>query len=1072
MIVRLSFVKIRKLLRNRSRLLLLLFFFSGVCGLVYEVVWTRLFVVVIGNTVFSVSAILTVFMAGLALGSRFAGKLIDRKPIPLVRTYALLEAGIAIYNLALPALLKAANPIFGALYSTSYDSFIALTAARLVLVLLILIVPATLMGATLPILIRFYVDNISGVGHEAGRVYTANTWGAAAGTMLAGFVLVPYIGVTSTLLATVGANLLIAAGAWVISRSQDAASQPTPNADSATGPRIVLVAMMLSGFAALVDEVAWTRVLGLVVGPTTYAFTLMLTSMIAGLGIGAALGSRIAKRNVSVSTFARIEILVAITSLAIVPLFGRMPVWIGELVTKYVERFSMIQVSEFLIFFGLMLVPTTFLGMSFPIASRLYARSDSLLGTEIGAIYAFNTLGGILGSLVAGFLLIPYIGTQYALTVAAFVNGLAAIVLASPPLKWSPIAAVVVLGIATIFIPRWDPELMSSGAYKYAPYYVGHVDLESMLKSGELIYFKEGATTTVSAKRQRGNVFLAIDGKVDATDSGDMTTQQMLAHLPLLLTESPRNVAVIGLGSGVTAGAALQHPSVQSVDVVEISPEVAEASRFFKHVNHDVLADKRTHLIIGDGRNHLRYIGKSYDVIISEPSNPWMSGMASLFSREFFQESLARLTPKGIHCQWFHSYNMATDDLKSIIATFRSVFPHTQLWTLNQNDFLILGSPSRIDVTMDVLGKNFESVATDLKTIGLVDLYSVGSLYLLEDADLDTFAAGANLNTDSHPVLEFHAPRFIYANTTDDNFAALTGIQKKVAPPALVQTLKAQATAANHRNKGAMYMTSDSFQDAIGEFKTALALDPDDHESWRGLLKASRDPHTRPMVSPFVAEIVEKHPSETTRLSAAEFYSQESANDKAAALISSVLANDPKNVPALEALSNVQVEQGNTELTATIDKLLAIDPENAVGSYQLATIRFYQQRFDEAIQLLKRSLAKDPSNIRARNLLAIVYGQTFQHDLADAEFKRIIRDAPDDFLTLNNYGLYLTERGRIPEAIEQFRQAIDLNAENVQAFVGLGEAYRQSGKSAESQRWYRIALQLDPKQPIAKQYVK
>ncbi len=1033
--------------------------------------WTRLFVVVIGNTVFSVSAILAVFMAGLALGSRLAGRTIDRRPIPLIRTYALLESGIALYNLALPLLLKAANPVFGALYAGAYDSFFLLTLARLLVVLLLLIVPATLMGATLPILIRFYVETISSVGSEAGKVYTANTWGAAVGTAAAGFLLVPYLGVNLTLLATVGVNLLVAGIAW--SRG-DAVRSPAPESTgpAGAGPRVILVAMLLSGFAALMDEVAWTRVLGLVVGPTTYAFTLMLTSMIAGLGLGAALGSRwAARRNVSMATLAWVEVLVGLTSLAVVPAFGRMPVWIGQIVTKYVEQFAMIQTVEFLIFFALMLVPTTLLGMTFPLASRLYAKSDSLLGTEVSAIYAFNTVGGILGSLIAGFFVIPHIGSQWALIAAAAVNAASGILLAPPPERWTPLVAAVLIAPGALLIPRWDPELMSSGAYKYAPYYNPRADLESTLKAGDLVYFKEGATTTVSVRKHRGTLSMAIDGKVDATDSGDMTTQKMLGHLPLLLSDHAKSVAIIGLGSGVTAGAALQHP-VESLDVVEISPEVAEASELFRHVNHNALSDQRTRLVIGDGRNHLRYVRRQFDVIVSEPSNPWMSGMASLFSREFFQEALSRLSPNGIHCQWFHSYNMSTDDLRTVIGTFRSVFPHAQLWALNQNDFLLLGSPSPIVVDENVLARNFAASAADLKGIGIVDLYSIASMYMLEDSDLDTFAGGAALNTDSNPVLEFHAPRFVYANTTDENYAALQSVRRTVAAPAYVQQLVKTATGEKHRLAGEMYLSSESHVDAAREFQAALGADPDDRVAWKGLLKVARAVQVRPEIAKFIERTLGAHPTSTVRLAGAEFYSQESLNDKAGNLILAVLADEPRNVAAIEALAEVQVEMGSPELPATIAKLLALDPGNAKATYIQATLLFYQQRADEAIQTVRKAIAKDPANARARNLLAIAYGQTFQHDLAGVEFRKTIDDFPEDWLTLNNYGLYLEERGKMAEAIEQFQKALDLNPDNIQALVGIAEAMRQSGREGEAQRWYRLALQLDPSQPIAKQYVR
>jgi spermidine synthase len=1035
------------------------------------VVWTRLFVVVIGNTVFSVSAILSVFMAGLALGSRIAGQIIDRRPLPLVRTYAGLEAGIAAYNLALPVLLRAANPVFSALYNSAHDSFWILTAGRLLIALLLLIIPATLMGATLPILIRFCTENIVDVGREAGNVYTANTWGAAIGTALAGFMLVPYAGVNLTLYSAVAANLSIASIAWMISRSEDASSDAYDRSRGTAGPQVILVAMALSGFAALVDEVAWTRVLGLVVGPTTYAFTLMLTSMIAGLGLGAAVGARLSRRLTSISAFAWIEIAVGLTSLAIVPAFGRMPVWIGHIVTRYVEQFGMIEATEFLIFFALMLVPTTFLGMTFPLASRLYAKSDSLLGTEVSAVYAFNTVGGIVGSLAAGFLLIPHIGTQWALIVAAGINGVAGILLAPPPLRWTPSLAVLGLAVAAVVMPRWQPELMSSGAYKYAPYYNPRADMESILTAGTLLYFREGATTTVSVRRQRGDTSLAVDGKVDATDSGDMTTQKMLGHLPLLLSDQAKNAAIIGLGSGVTAGAVLQYP-VQTLDVVEISPEVVQASDFFRHVNHDPLRDARTHLIIGDGRNHLHYIQKSYDVIISEPSNPWMSGMASLFSREFFQEALARLTPNGIHCQWVHSYNMPTADLRSIVGTFRSVFPHAQLWALNENDFLLLGSPSRIAISESVLTRNFEHAQVDLRSFGMVSMYSLASLYMLEDSDLDTFAAGAMMNTDSHPVLEFHAPRFIYANTSDENYAALMSIQKRVPMPEFIQRTEAAATPDDHRDKGKMYLKSESFAEAIAEFKSALAANSEDRESWNGILRSARSPHVRSEVRPFLEEISSKSESPVVRLAAADFYFQEGNSPKAVSLIRDVLDKNPRNVAALEKLAEIEVDQGSADLPATVDRLLVMEPENANGLYHMASIRFYQQRLDESIQLVKRSLAKDSNNVRARNLLAIVYGQTFQPDLANAEFRRCIQDFPSDWLTLNNYGLFLLEHQHAADAAEAFKKAIDINPENVQAFVGLGEANRQAGHASQANHWYRIALQLDPSQAVAKQYVR
>jgi spermidine synthase len=1013
-----------------SSIFLVLFTISGACGLIYEVAWTRLFTVVIGNTVYSVSAILTVFMAGLALGSRAAGELIDEKPIRLARMYAVLELGIGIYNLLLPYFLKAVDPIFGAVYAGAYESAGILIGVRVAIAFALLILPAALMGATLPVLIRLYAGSVEDAGRETGRVYAVNTCGAALGAAAAGSLIVPYLGVMFALRLAAGLNLLISGVAAVYDRRQSLASDiaGAHRAPLQQRPYIVLVAMFLSGLAALADEVAWTRVLALVVGPTTYAFTLMLCAMIAGLGLGAALAARWLKRGaIQAGAFAWVQIAIGLASVALIPAFGQLPLWIARLVTRYVESFTAIQVFEFLIFFGLLLVPTLLFGMTFPIAASLYAKSDSFLGSEVSAVYAFNTLGGIAGSLLAGFLLIPYVGSQYTLTIAAAVNLTVAAVYHR---RRSLLFGVLLAFAASFFIPRWNPEIMSSGAYKYAPAYARNADLETILASGDLLYFKEGATTTVSVRKFRGTTSLAVDGKVDATDAGDMTTQKMLAHLPLLLSKDAKNVAIIGLGSGVTAAAALKHP-IEKLDVIEISPEVVDASRFFSRVNAGALTDPRVELILGDGRNHLRYTQRQYDVIISEPSNPWMAGMASLFTREFFEEARSHLAPGGIHCQWFHSYNMSLDDVKTVLATFRSQFPHAALWTLNEYDLFLLGSTSPMTIDPSLVERNFQRVAGDLAEIKVQDTYTILSSALLSDAELDRFAGGAALNTDDLPVLEFRAPRSIHADTTDSNVAALSAARSTEAP--------ATGTAENHRHKAEMLAAAEAFQGATKEFEAAIALDPGNAD---------------------------------LRLAAANFYSDRGNYKRAIELLEMVLASNPKNVKALEKIADALENDNNPRLAVITDRLLATAPDNPNGLYHLATFRFYQGRVDEAIQLTKRVLESDPASVRARRLLAVSYDKTFQPDLAEAEFRRAIEQAPDDYVSYNNYGVFLLGRNRAAEARDQFRRAIALNPENIEGLVGIGESLRQAGKRTEAQQWYGKALRLDPNQPIARQYVK
>ena len=316
--------------------------------------------------------------------------------------------------------------------------------------------------------------------------------------------------------------------------------------------------------------------------------------------------------------------------------------------------------------------------------------------------------------------------------------------------------------------------MLASGVYMYAPYVPKDLDLETQLKAGELLYYEEGAAATVSVKKLTGTTTLAVDGKTDASNRGDMLTQKLIAHLPLLLHRDPKRVFIIGLGSGMTAGAALTHP-VARADVIEISPEVVKASDFFKAENLNALADPRTHLIVGDGRSHLALSNQEYDVIVSEPSNPWIAGVSSLFTKEFFDSAKQRLAPGGVICQWANAYNISEADLKSIVATFTSVFPNGTVWLVGGDDVLLLASLEPIDTALARLPVNMKKpeVAKDLRSIGIVDPFSILSLYIGGPGELGGYAAGAPIFTDDRMTLEFSAPRQLHNRNAGANGATL-----------------------------------------------------------------------------------------------------------------------------------------------------------------------------------------------------------------------------------------------------------------------------------------------------------
>ena len=391
------------------------------------------------------------------------------------------------------------------------------------------------------------------------------------------------------------------------------------------------------------------------------------------------------------------------------------------------------------------------------------------------------------------------------------------------------LAAALAAAVLLVVSPAWDRELLASGPYMYAPFVPKDLDLTTQLKAGTMLYYREGASATVSVKRLTGTTTLAVDGKVDASNRGDMLTQKLVAHLPLLLHDNPRDVAIIGLGSGVSVGAALRHP-IARADVLEISPEVVEASRYFTTENRDALSDPRTHLIVGDGRSHLLLTRRQYDVIISEPSNPWIAGVAALFTREFFDGARDRLAPGGIICQWANAYNISDADLRSIVATFISVFPHGTVWLVGGDDVLMMASDGPLDERLARMRDSWSrpGVAEDLAPVSVIEPFSLWSLYVGGPAELQRYAAGAPLLTDDTMRLEFSAPRELHNRNAGANGATLLGLLSPDGGPGVIREARSTAGAAQWRNRGAMMAKSDVHARAYDDYLRALEMDVTD----------------------------------------------------------------------------------------------------------------------------------------------------------------------------------------------------------------------------------------------------
>jgi spermidine synthase len=834
------------------------FFLSGATGLVYEVVWLRILGLVFGHTVHAITTVLAAFMAGLALGGVLLGRLVGRMP-NLVRAYGWLEIGIAVCCAAIPGVLAASAPLYLGLHHLLGLSPVAFGLVQFVIVFALLLVPTTLMGGTLPVLSQALARHGAPPGRTIGALYAANTFGAVLGVAVAGYVLIPALGNRLTVAAGVAGNLAVGILALIYgSRARSmthepldpALEEPAAGAEPQVvdlGPplpgwmkRVTVVALGISGAVSMVYEVAWSRALALAIGSSTYAFTAMLVAFLVGIAGGSALYSwRYGNRRGTATEFAVIQGAIGITATLSLLALGRAS-GLFLLGVSWSDAPGFVEAVQVAVSVSAMLLPTLLIGATFPCAVAVVAPDPARTGREVGAVYAVNTAGAIVGTVIAGFVLIPTLGAHSATKLGIIVNLLlAAGILAaslrrSPTARWGACAAAVVLILGVWALPPWNERVMTSGAAVYPRSYLrvrseGLWLAPPMLPgSQEIVYYRDGISSTVSVHREGNNLFLRVNGKTDASTSGDMPTQLMLGHLPLLVHPAPREVAVIGLGAGVTAAAVAKHP-VTRLDVVEIEPAVVEASRFFTKVNDGVLGDPRVRTVLADGRNFLLTSSRRFDVIISEPSNPWIGGVASLFSREFFLLARERLRPGGLMLQWLQAYGLTPDDFRMVVRTFRSAFPATTVWNIGGGDFLLLGAAEPVVVDLHRI-KGFDRLsagaARDLDRIGLRDWAGVLGFYILSEEDTARFAATGPLNTDDRLALEFSAPRALYLDTAAGNFRLVQSYRSGGLPRVTPESGPLLETAETRYSIGKGAQQRGAAKDALVHFRRALELDP------------------------------------------------------------------------------------------------------------------------------------------------------------------------------------------------------------------------------------------------------
>jgi spermidine synthase len=755
-------------------ILLFLFLASGCSALIYEVTWIRLLRYLFGNTVYALSTILTVFMAGLALGSYLLGRLADRVDRPLL-LYGALEFLIAVFALLFMCLLDPLKSFYVWIehhHSLTYTSF---SLVKFSLIFLVLIIPTTLMGGTLPAIARSFTASSDRIGRDVGRLYGMNVLGAVGGCLLSAFVLINSLGIAHTVDVAVAINAAIAAIVLILflvgrggtthqflPSSRKSHPQPARERDaeedicrSRRGLQSwILFLSGLSGFATMGLEVLWTRTYISMLSANVLVFAVILAAFLTGLALGSIVIARWVDRirdlaQVIAALLLTNSILVFASDMSLREIGGLFE-YLHNLrsTSPFIDHMGVW--IHFSVLFLIILIPTTAMGTVFPAIIRFYSRSIEKLGRDVGKVYTINTSGTIFGAFSSGFILIPLLGIERSIYLMAGIYAVLAtatfILVGRRTLSMTGLAMVAAC-IAVIPSAR-SPNWFNAGFIR-----------TRVIPPENTLFFKEGVSANVGIIQRDDFRALTVDGIIVAQNSrDDMWDLLLKAHLPMLLHPDPESVLLIGLGGGISLGAVEKY-DVSEIDCVELSPEVVEAHRYFAEENDRCWEDPRLNLVINDGRHFLLTTEKRYDIISVDPVDPPVS---TLYTRDFFQLCRDVMKDNGLMLQWVPLFRLSSEHVLMILNSFEHVFPNTTVWYDGTSIFLLgrNGGDKKFDYRVFTGRFSSPKVRRSLAKIDVADPDMLLATFVAPSHVFDRFIGpGTGQNTDDRPRLEYSVLR-------------------------------------------------------------------------------------------------------------------------------------------------------------------------------------------------------------------------------------------------------------------------------------------------------------------------
>ncbi len=743
---------------------LLLFFASGACALIYQVVWVRRLLLIVGTTTGAVTTVLSVFMVGLGLGAWLLGAVADRSRAPL-RVYAFLEIGIGLYALLLPALITLSTPAYVLVARHVAEAPAGLLLVRVALGFLLLLVPTILMGGTLPLLVRHVGRSLEGFGTGLGLLYAANLAGGVAGSVAAGFALIHDFGVQGASLVAVAGNLAIGLAALLLAgrggeTDRDAAgataSAPPPTTMPEAARPLVWASVFLSGLLTMAFEVLWSRILVFALGSTVYAFTLILATFLTGLALGSRLVVALERRVPPLGTLAGALVAAGVTAISLAPISTRSQALIVALSSRFGWTGEVFIAGTALCAALVVLAPATLMGIVLPLGMRLLVDDLARAGRRVGTAYLVNTVGCVLGALLAGFVLIPWLGlTRTLLALAAVQVALGAAFLLRAELSPRRRRRLLALSAAVVVAGVVVASALLRGPNPFDPAFTTGAGAPAVEAHQDGI----GASVSV-VSYPGGDRTLRIDGFEASSNKAAADYMPMMTHIPMLLHPDPRRLLVICFGTGATAGTGLLYPGV-TIDTVDINPIVFGFAPYFRAANHGVADNPRTRLVVDDGRNFLLTTRERYDVITSEPMPPHHAGVVNLYSREYYEAARRRLAPGGFVVQWLPMHLLTVEESLQILRTVQDVFPETTLWLHSDTGIVVArrDAPIRIDLARVAAAFVPGALRDDLERLGMESPLDFARLHVMGPDEIRAVTAASRVVTDDRPSLEFHALR-------------------------------------------------------------------------------------------------------------------------------------------------------------------------------------------------------------------------------------------------------------------------------------------------------------------------